>query len=161
MGKEGCEQSEQSASILKAGKEKDETKIESQQLTSSLNRGGLWAITKYAQTVFERVEHQFRIQTSKSAHNIKFSMIESKSLTDTQLLAAYSAMVSSADLDVKKSIAKDTLQNVIHLYVKVRCFSFAKDIIQKHKMRSKQTKSKALRKEITRASDKQDLERSS
>ena len=37
-------ESEQDISILKAGKLEDQNVIECQKLTSSLNRGGLWAI---------------------------------------------------------------------------------------------------------------------
>lgn len=39
-------ESEQAVSILKAGKLEDQNAIECQKLTSSLNRGGLWAISK-------------------------------------------------------------------------------------------------------------------
>ena len=155
------EQSEQTASILKAGKEGNESIIESQKLTSSLSRGGLWAISKNAQVIFERTEHHFRIVTSKSLHNINISLIESRSVCDIQLVSAYNAMVSNSELSVDNSIAKDVLHNIVNLYVRVRCFSFAKDIIQKHKIKSKQMKAKALRKEISRASKEQEIQRES
>lgn len=56
-------ESEQAISILKAGKLEDQNAIECQKLTSSLNRGGLWAITKSAQSIFKRTKHYFRDTT--------------------------------------------------------------------------------------------------
>ena len=135
--------------------------MENQKLTSSLNRGGLWSISKYSQLIFERIEHHFRIVTSRSLHNIDISIIESKSVCDLQLVSAYDAMLSESELIADKSIAKDALHNIVYLYVKVRCFSFAKDVIQKHKINSKQLKKKALRKEICRASTENESERQS
>jgi hypothetical protein len=155
------QESELTASILKAGKVENHKDIERQKLTSSLNRGGLWSISKYAQLMFERIEHHFRIVTSNSLHNIDISSIESKSVCDIQLVSAYDAMLSESELIADKSIANDVLHNIVYLYVKVRCFSFAKDVIQKHKMKSKQLKEKSLRKEICRASTQHESERQS
>lgn len=74
-------ESEQAISILKAGKLEDQNAIECQKLTSSLNRGGLWAITKSAQSIFERTEHYFRDTTSNTTvQNIAFASIISRSV---------------------------------------------------------------------------------
>lgn len=146
-------ESEQAISILKAGKLEDQNAIECQKLTSSLNRGGLWAISKNAQSIFERTEHYFRDATSKSnVQNIAYASIISRSVHDVEVISAYNSMLSNSELLINSSVAKDVLHNIIQLYVKVRSFSFAKDIIQKHKIRLKQMKSKALRKDISRAS---------
>ena len=53
-------ESEQAISILKAGKLENQNAIKCQRLASSLNGGCLWAISKNAQSVFERTEHYFR-----------------------------------------------------------------------------------------------------
>lgn len=69
-------ESEQAISILKAGKLEDQNAIECQKLTSCLNRGGLWAISKNAQLIFERTEHYFRDATSKAnVQNIAFANV--------------------------------------------------------------------------------------
>ena len=47
---------------------------------------------------------------------------------------------------------KDALQNIIDLYIRVRSFSFARDVVQKYKLQMKLIKEKALRKHISRAS---------
>ncbi len=56
--------------------------------------------------------------------------------------------VRSTDLEISKDVSKDILHQVLLLYIKVRSFSFAKDVINKHKSQQKSSKSKALRKEI-------------
>ena len=48
------------------------------------------------------------------------------------------------------------LHNIINLYLHVRSFSFAKDVIQKHKIKQKQVKAKSLRKKVKRASGGKD-----
>ena len=155
-------ESEQAISILKAGKLEDQNAIECQKLTSSLNRGGLWAITKSAQSIFERTEHYFRDTTSNTTvQNIAFASIISRSVHDVEVVSAYNSLLSNYQLIINSSVAKDVLHNIIQLYVKVRSFSFAKDIIQKHKIRLKQMKSKALRKDISRASHEFDQLRQS
>ncbi|PFX13504.1 uncharacterized protein LOC111345954 [Stylophora pistillata] len=56
--------SQQSNALLKAGKEDNQTMQENLKLTSTLNRGGLWSITKRAQTIFMRTEKYFRYFTT-------------------------------------------------------------------------------------------------
>ena len=59
------------------------------------------------------------------------------------------------ETDSDKNVAADLLQNIITLYVKVRSFSFAKDIIQNFKLQGKtHCKAKSLRKEIKKAIEK-------
>ncbi|XP_074636359.1 uncharacterized protein LOC141894570 [Acropora palmata] len=155
-------ESEQAISILKAGKARDQDSIQSQRLTSSLNRGGLWAITENAQSVFERTEHYFRDVTSdNNFQKIDVTSVISRSVHDVEVVSAYNSMLLDSELMINKGVAKDVLHTIIELYVKVRSFSFAKDIIQRHKMKLKQLKSKALRKEISRASKESEQQRQS
>ena len=68
-------------------------------------------------------------------------------------------MVSNAELVPTKNVSKDVLYSIVNLYIRVRSFSLAKDIIQDFKINAKQAKSKALRKEIQRSCDQQTQER--
>ena len=54
------------------------------------------------------------------------------------------------DIRPDNDVSKELLYGIIKLELKVSAFSFAKDVIQKHKVQAKQTKSKSLRKEINR-----------
>ena len=136
---------------------------EKQKLVSSLSRGALVSITEPAQKVFSRTEHYFRQSTFKSASLQRVDIIEiaQKSASDSDVLhvSSYQTMVSEAELVPTKNVCKDVLHSIVNLYIRVRSFSLAKDIIQNFKIKAKQTKGKALRKEIKRSCDMQTQER--
>ena len=150
-------QSQQAMSILKAGKE--ETVDASQKLVSCLSRGGLWAITKAAEKIFLQAEKYFRSSTCNGPIlKINIEKIRSESCSDLEIIAAYNTLLVNSELRIDKHVAKDVLQSILDLYIRVRSFSFAKDIVQRYKIQTKQLKDKALHKEISRASNS-DLER--
>lgn len=82
-----------------------------------------------------------------------------KSITDSTILTQYSTMVSEADLQPIFHVTKSVLYSIINLYVCLRSFSLAKDIIEKCKVNAKKTKAKALRKEISRKCDNAEEDR--
>lgn len=126
---------------------------ENHKLTSSLNRGGLWEITKPAQTIFIRTEKYFRFLTSNClVTGIDIDEIKSKSTNDSEVLTAFNCMKANSELKVDDRVAKDVLQNIIHLYIRVRSFSFARDVVQKYKLQTKLVKEKGLRTQISRGS---------
>ena len=119
--------SQQSIAILKAGKE-EHLLTENHKLTSSLNRGGLWGITKPAQTIFIRTEKYFRFLTSNyPVTRIDINEIMSRSINDSEVLTAFICMKATSELKLDDKVAKDVLQSIIHLYIRVRSFSFARD----------------------------------
>ena len=129
--------------ILKAGKL--EHGCQSQKLVSSLSRGGLWNINKYAQNIFLKTEHQFRYFTSGNCLK----------KVDIAGITLKSVMVSDAELIPEGEVSKNVLHAIVSLYIRVRSFSCAKDIIQHFKVNAKQTKAKALRTEIMRTHDQE------
>ena len=143
-------ESQQAMAILKAGKL--EATVEKQKLISALNRGGLWPITEATQKIFLKTEHYFRHFTSGSCmQKINTVSIIQKSLSDSVVLSYYELILSDAELVPERHVSKDLLRSMVILYVKVRAFSLAKDLIQRYKMKAKQTKAKSLRKEINRS----------
>ena len=136
-------------SILKPGKLEDGCNF--QKLVSNLSREGLWYITKCSQKIFFIIEHHFRqLSPDGNLQSVNIKGITDKSVTDSELLAYYNLMVSDPELVPATHVIKDVLHAIVHLYLMVRSFSLAEDFIQHHTLRSKQTKSKALRKEISR-----------
>lgn len=147
-------ENQQAMAILKAGKL--EHGCLSQKLVSSLSRGGLWNITKYAQNIFLKTEHQFRHFTSGNClKKVDIAGITLKSVTDSEVLSNFQCMVSDAELIPEGEVSKNVLHAIVSLYIRVRSFSCAKDIIQHFKVNAKQTKAKALRKEIMRTHDQE------
>ena len=83
---------------------------------------------------------------------VDIAVIAQESISDCDVLSNYNLILAEAELEPDKHVEKDVLHNIVSLYVRVRAFSFAKDIIQRYKIKSKQTKAKSPRKEISRSS---------
>lgn len=149
-------ESQQATSLLNACKEESKTITESQKLISSLSRGGLWNPTKKAQKIFLRAEHHFRNNCKTDQRSINIEAVIEKCCKDTDVVAFFNEIVSESSLEIDSRISKDMLHSIITLYLRVRSFSFARDVIQKHKIKQKQVKAKSLRKEIKRASGGKD-----
>lgn len=149
---------EQAMAILKAGKL--EEPAESQKLVCSLNRGGLWYITRPAECIFLYTERYFRQFTPSHCQAIDITGITKKAMVDTRVITSYQTLTADSELSTTNSINKDVLQSIISLYIRVRSHSYARDVIEHHKMKSKTNKGKALRKEIKRSCDQEELERS-
>ena len=127
-------ESQQAQAILKAGK--SDKNDSTQKLVESVNRGGLWFISEPSQIIFLKTD---------------IAGIAQESISDCDVLSNYNLILAEAELEPDKHVEKDVLHNIVSLYVRVRAFSFAKDIIQRYKIKSKQTKAKSLRKEISRS----------
>ena len=66
-----------------------------------------------------------------------------------EVIALHAEWVCSSELEVSKDVSVDILHQVLVLFVTVRAFSFAKDVINE----KKNSKSKALRTELKRAAN--------
>lgn len=153
-------ESQQSISIHKAGR--GESDDASQKLVSWLSQGGLWGITKAAEKIFLQVEKRFRSSTCNvPVVKINIDKIRLESSSDLEVIAAYDTLISNSKLRIDKHVAKDVLQSILDLYIRVRSFSFAEDVVQNSKIKMKQLKKKAICKEISRASKGSDQERQS
>ena len=107
--------------------------MKSQVLINCLNRGELWSPTAQAQAIFKKTELHFRQNTREARQLIDLEHVVMISVKDPQVTASYNVILSHAELEICNSVSKDILHNIISLYIKVRSFSFAKDIVQKHK----------------------------
>ena len=151
-------ENQQAMAILKAGKLEQDT--ETQKLVSILNRGGLWSITQPAQNIFFHTEHYFRQQTSKSGLlKIDIAGITESAIVDSQVISSFQSMVSDAEIVTISNVNKDVLHAIVSLYIRVRSYTFAKELIQSHKIQSKHAKTKALHKEIMRSYDQEKQDR--
>ncbi|XP_028413674.1 uncharacterized protein LOC114536530 [Dendronephthya gigantea] len=126
---------QQVLALLQAGKQSHDCET-AQTLVDCINRGGLWKISQTVKQIFTMAEINFKSVTIESEEPI--------------------TKISKTDIvyNLEKNVSKDILHQVLLLYIKVRSFSFAKDVINKHKAQQKSSKSKALRKEIKNSSDK-------
>lgn len=150
--KANTKESQQAMAILKAGKLEESTHgATTQKLITSLNRGGLWSITMLAQRIFVKIEKHFRLLTPNiNLQGINLSGITRKAITDSDILSNFDLMVADASIESGSHIRKDVLYSIVKLYVRVQAFSVSKDVIQKYKLLTKQTKTKSLCNELSR-----------
>ena len=111
----------------------------------------LWSITMPAQRIFVKIEKHFRLLTPNiNLQGINLSGITCKAITDSDILSNFDLMVADASIKSGSHVRKDVLFSIVKLYVRVRAFSVSKDVIQKYKLLTKQTKTKSLRKKLSR-----------
>ena len=114
----------------------------------------LWSITEPAQKFFFKTEHYFGLFTSEAGlSKVDFANITNKSINNCDVLSNYHLLLSASELPPESHVSKDILQSIVNL------FSFAKAIIQHHKIKAKQTKSKSLHKEINRSCEQEQVQR--
>jgi hypothetical protein len=124
-------------------------------LLNRIDRGGLWNILKSPLNVFEIAENNFNKYTNnKHLRNIDTDEILRQTLLNSEINLALTHLIEKSEIKVERSIAKDTLYNMVTLYIRVRSHSKARHLLEQFKQKQqKGTKSKSLRKDIKRASD--------
>lgn len=124
--------------------------FDDQKLIKTLTRGGLTAVNKQAQFIFRTVEEHFRIETN-TGHFIR---IETKKMTSNLLKnidinGAYNNILIKCNYELSKETRYNLLEKIISLYLRVRAFSTARDIIDKYRVQQKaKSKEKGLRKSL-------------
>ena len=118
---------------------------------SARTRGGLITPCKDLVNILEVAEISFRehVDESKLAlRNIPAEMICNSTLDSPIVKSLWDNIVVSCEIQPSKSTQKLCLENVIKLYLRVRSFSYTRDYITKYRIKEKQSKKKALRKEM-------------
>ena len=122
---------------------------------SARTRGGLVTLCDDLVGILEIAEVLFREKLNESEELLRKIPVENiciSTMNSPQVKSLWENIVMSADVNQSSSTQKLLLENVIKLYLKVRSFSYAKDYITKHKIKGKQLKRKALRKDMKQSS---------
>ena len=143
----------QCVSILQACKIDSD---DSQTLVNDRDRGGLWKVNKNMQDLFTKCECIFRSKTAKFSVKIVCGELVKYMLQDSTIMAKFKAICYEVDPKVNSEIGMNLLEQILTLYVRVRTFSFAKDVCEKHKAAKKQSKKCSLRTEIKQTSSSTD-----
>ena len=129
----------------------DDADTSDNRLVAFLSRGGLWAIKKELEMVFLITEQYFREGKSTSGvEKLDFQCIINAAMNDDHLNSLFASVLSERYICPSSYLVKDLLFSILSLYVRVRCFSHARVIIQHYKLHSRQVRSKGLRAEIKR-----------
>lgn len=139
----------QCVSILKSVKIESD---ESQTLVNARDRGGLWRVNRNMQEIFLQCECIFRSQTSHFSTKLVCSELVDAMLKNSVILSNYRSICHAIEPKVSKEISFNLLEQMLTLFVRVRTFSFAKDIREKHKAIKRSVKKRSLRTEIKQSS---------
>lgn len=118
-------------------------------LVEALSRGGLWFIDGNIERIFVITEKYFCIKSMNHHNKITvFDMV--KNLMEfPQIQTIFKLVVDSSDIEISKEVSKSTLYGMLTLYIRVRSFSFAKDTVEKHKIKmNSKLKDARIRKQL-------------
>ena len=144
-----------SMSILSATKSK--TLPENAKLINALLRGGLWAVNFYTEKIFIIAEKYFNIHTGISSREIMVYDMVKTIMEFSYIKEFYKNIVDTCDGIISLETTKVVLYDMLTVYLKVRSFSLAKDVVQKHKIsQNAKGKAKSLRKTLKKSTTEED-----
>ena len=142
---------QQALSLLSACKSDVEIN-QNTKLVSALNRGGLCVINETVEKILVVAEKYIHINTQKFGLKvIDIKAIVEKLKSFSYIRDFFNDIKRSSEIPVSEEVLNVTLYNILHLYIKIRSFTFAKNKVEKHKQKNRKTRLKALRKEIKRS----------
>ena len=87
----------------------------------------------------------------KTLYRVCFLFV-TQSLKNITINSNFNAIILSVDIHMKKEFRINLLEHILTLYFRVRAFSFAKDVREKHRAAHKELRKRSLRTEIKKAS---------
>ena len=121
-------------------------------LVNARDRGGLWKVNKNMQQLFIKCESIFRTHTSLFSVKIVRKDLVHVMLQNSVVVSNFKSICYGIDPKVNKEISLNILEQILVLFVRLRTFSFAKDVREKQKASKKTAKMRSLRTEIKQAS---------
>ena len=120
-----------------------------------MDRGGLWYATEMFNDLIIRAEKIFsyEIASRPEVRRIDHQGIISTMMNNSEIKTLFQEHVVLCDISISSSTIKDTLYSILHLFVKIRAYNFAKDLVQKQKFRNDDSSKKPLRKDLKNSSD--------
>ena len=149
------QESQEMMALLKSCQNGD--KPQNQKLVFALDRNGLWYGTKNYLQIIITAENYF---VSEIAKRKDFKKIDSEKMVldlikIPKIMEYFRESVDRCDIRVADLSVKNTLQCILELFLKVRCFNYAKDMVQKFKLNASVPK-KSLRKNLKTSCEEND-----
>ena len=79
-------------------------------------------------------------------------------MNDIAVKELFHENIQNCDVEISHSSQKSTLQSILRLFVKVRSFNYAKDLVQKFKLKSSNINSKKALRKTLKSSHEGDFE---
>ena len=132
--------------------------LKSVKLEDAEQDGGLWSPNENIKGIAEIAELSFRTHIMGSKADVTTSIPVDKIVDDILMqpvvLSLWENITLGLDFSISSECSKLALENFVKLFVRVRSFSYAKDIVSRHKLKGKQSKTKALRTELNKQAEK-------
>ena len=109
------------------------------------NRGGLSKTNADTQNIFLHAEKIFRKHNISSVTCIDSKYLFQEMLHDCHIISSFKNISYSAELEVSKEITFNLLESMLLLFTRVRSFSYARDVREKHGNAKKQANKSSLR----------------
>jgi len=114
-----------------------------QRLIQTLDRGGLTTLKPAALSIFKIIEERYRIETRGNAENA-ITKIDTKKITafllkNLDIKSLFNSFSGDLSLPLNAELKDNLLEKLISLYLRVRAFSTARDMIEKHRDLQKKT----------------------
>ena len=90
---------------------------------------------------YEKCEKMFRSFTSQFQPVLKCSDLVQKMQTNSIVISNFNSLCYDIEPKINKEISFNLLENTLTYFRTVRSFSYAEDIKEKHKIKSKKSKS--------------------
>jgi len=130
--------------------------VQEHRLIKTINRGGLTALNLYSQNLFKIIEEKYRIEVSMdNLRKIDTKKMAAELIKNIDIIYLYNMILDSTSIYLNQETQENLLEKLISLYLRVRSFSTARDIIDKHRKEQKKSKSKGLRKTIKKSTDQE------
>lgn len=121
----------------------------------SLSRGKLWNPCENLVVITAECEKVFRQHSAGLVREIPLEQVRADVLQKPKVKSAWDAILCDASLAKSKTSVTDVcLENIIMLYIRVRSFSYTKDVVTKMTIKEKvKFHKKALRKTLKKQSE--------
>ena len=103
--------------------------ISNQKLIRSVTRGSLSAVNNQCINIFLIAEEHFRnVRKKVNLRKISSDEIINYLLKNPDVISNYNSFSTQTQGTISKEISKNVLEKMLRLYIRVRSFSYAKDV---------------------------------
>jgi hypothetical protein len=130
-------------------------KVPDNEYIKSLSRGELWTPCENLIAIGFEAEKEFRCETAtfNVTKAIPVGELRTRIFSSPKVKSLWNNILEANPYPVSHDCSKICLENIIFLYLKIRAFSLAKDVINKYKKQNAARSKKALRKALKQESE--------
>lgn len=114
-------------------------------LVKAKDRGGLWFISQDGIKIFQEAEFHFIEITSTEISKLDYKSLVDHLMVNFTVKFHWKRLVENSEVVIDKDVGRDLLERILGLFLRIRSFSYAKQIKEKYKLQTKTVKKRSLR----------------